>query len=178
MEDKTFINRLLHSHADEMVRFIERQTSAQFVESPNGKWSAGQNLDHLNKSLSPVNLALRLPRFVLKLLFGKPNRTPRTYDQLVERYHQKLAAGGKASRQFIPPTISADQKEKLIIKFRKETRAMSKLMSHWQEDQLDSYLLPHPLLGKLTIREMLFFSAYHIQHHHKLLQARHAFEIG
>ena len=33
--------------------------------------------------------------------------------------------------------------------------------------QLDHYLLPHPLLGKITLREMLFFSAYHIQHHTK-----------
>ncbi len=172
MEDKTFIDRLLHSHADAMVQFIESQNATQFVASPNGKWSAGQNLDHLNKSLSPVNLALRLPRLVLSMLFGKPNRKPRTYDELVERYHQKLAAGGKASGQFIPPPISADQKEKLINKFRKQTEAMSRLMSQWQEDQLDRYLLPHPLLGKLTIREMLFFSAYHIRHHHKLLLER------
>jgi DinB superfamily len=172
MEDKTFIDRLLHAHADEMVLFMESQTATQFVESPNGKWSAGQNLDHLNKSLSPVNLALRLPGFVLSVMFGKPNRKPRTYDELVERYHQKLAAGGKASAQFIPPHINAGQKEKLLIRFRKEIKFMSKRMSHWSEEQLDNYLLPHPLLGKLTLREMLFFSAYHIHHHHKLLQER------
>jgi len=173
MEDKKFIEIRLRTHADDLVSFVNTQTSSQFIETPDGKWSVGQNLDHLNKSLSPVNLALRLPRFVLRVLFGKPNRTPRTYDELVERYHQKLAAGGKASGQFIPPSINADQKEKLIIKFRKEIGAMGKLMNHWPEDQLDNYLLPHPLLGKLTIREMLFFSTYHIKHHLQLLQKRH-----
>lgn len=172
MEDKAFIDRLLHSHAEEMIRFIEGLSAPQFVEAPNGKWSAGQNLDHLNKSLSPVNLALRLPRFVLRWLFGKPNRKPRSYDELVERYHQKLAAGGRASGQFIPPGIRIDQKENLINRFRKETRTMSKLMSHCREDQLDNYLLPHPLLGKLTLREMLFFSVYHIKHHSESLKAR------
>jgi DinB superfamily len=172
MEDKKYIENLLQKHADELLRFIEQQSSSQFVESPGGKWSVGQNLDHLNRSLSPVNLALRLPRFVLRLLFGKPNRKPRTYDELVERYHQKLAAGGKASGQFIPPQINADQKEKLISKFRKETESMNRLMTNWTEEQLDQCLLPHPLLGKLTMREMLFFSVYHIQHHTRLLIAR------
>ncbi len=172
MEDKKFIETLLRTHADDLVSFVNTQSASQFIETPGGKWSVGQNLDHLNKSLSPVNLALRLPRFVLRVLFGKPNRTPRTYDELVDRYHQKLAAGGRASGQFIPPSINADKKDKLIEKFRKETIAMSKLMNHSQENQLDNYLLPHPLLGKLTLREMLFFSVYHIKHHMELLKAR------
>ena len=30
---------------------------------------------------------------------------------------------------------------------------------------LDRYRLPHPLLGKLTVREMLFFTVYHNYHH-------------
>jgi hypothetical protein len=178
MEDKKFIDHLLHTHADEFIGWMEHQTVDQFEETPNRKWSAGQNLDHLNRSLTPVNLALRLPRFVLRLLFGKPNRKPRTYDELVSRYHQKLAAGGKASGRFIPPGINADQKVKLLLKFRQETTAMSRLMSRWKEDQLDHYLLPHPLLGKLTIREMLFFSVYHIRHHHQLLQERAQPEVG
>jgi hypothetical protein len=38
-------------------------------------------------------------------------------------------------------------------------------MHTWSEDDLDNHRLPHPLLGKLTVREMLFFTLYHIQHH-------------
>jgi len=38
-------------------------------------------------------------------------------------------------------------------------------LRNWQDENLDEYLLPHPLLGKLTIREMLFFTLYHDQHH-------------
>ncbi len=35
----------------------------------------------------------------------------------------------------------------------------------WSEAALDRYRLPHPLLGKLTVREMLFFTLYHNAHH-------------
>jgi len=37
----------------------------------------------------------------------------------------------------------------------------------YNEQQLDSYILPHPLIGKLTLREMLYFTLYHAEHHHK-----------
>jgi hypothetical protein len=35
----------------------------------------------------------------------------------------------------------------------------------WGEGSLDRCRLPHPLLGKLTVREMLFFTLYHNLHH-------------
>ena len=53
-----------------------------------------------------------------------------------------------------------------------KTRMIKRIESWSREKQLDHFLLPHPLLGKITLREMLFFSAYHIQHHTKLLEDR------
>ena len=35
----------------------------------------------------------------------------------------------------------------------------------WDETELDQYMLPHPILGKLTVREMLFFTIYHNLRH-------------
>ena len=172
MEDKKFIIGLLTTNAEEFVRFVESRSQEKFTESLNGKWSVGQNIDHLIRSLSPVNRALALPSFVLRIAFGKPNRTPRGYQELVDRYHQKLAAGGRASARFIPTAISWQQKTKMIADFTRQKEKMTQLMDIWTENQLDNYLLPHPLLGKLTLREMLFFSAYHIQHHLGLLELR------
>jgi hypothetical protein len=34
-----------------------------------------------------------------------------------------------------------------------------------QEERLDQYLAPHPLLGKITLRELTFFTIYHSHHH-------------
>lgn len=172
MEDKAFIRSLLKKNADRLISFAEQQTPMLFEESKEGKWSTGQILSHLIKSISPVNLALRLPRFSLRLLFGKPNRKPRTYEALVRRYLEKLAAGGKAPTPFLPPIIPATEKDKFIKKFEVECSKMHNLMNKWSEDALDDYLVPHPLLGKLTVREMLFFSLYHIEHHLTQLESR------
>jgi hypothetical protein len=172
MEDKRFIESLLRAHAKAFIHLIGSLNANEFEATPGGKWSAGQNLDHLNKSMRPVNLALRFPPFLLRLLFGKPNRKPRSYDELVERYKQKLAAGGVASKPFIPPVVHWRQKNKCLTRFQYQVEKMCMLSSRWNEIHLDGCLLPHPLLGKLTVREMLFFSAYHIQHHYYLLEQR------
>jgi len=172
LEDKKFIQQLLSQNASAFVDFIAQQPEAKFLETPSSKWSVGQNLEHLIKSLAPVNQALLLPGFMLRLLFGTPNRKPRSYQELVDRYKQKLAAGGRATGRFVPATITWPDKEKKIVAFKKETETMIRRLNSWREDQLDQYLLPHPLLGKLTLREMLFFSGYHIEHHLKVFTNR------
>jgi uncharacterized damage-inducible protein DinB len=35
----------------------------------------------------------------------------------------------------------------------------------WEEDQLDEAQLPHPIIGKITVREMLFFTIHHNLRH-------------
>lgn len=172
MEDKKFIQQLLSQNAAAFVDFVAQQPEAKFLETPKGKWSVGQNLEHLIRSLAPVNQALLLPGFVLRLLFGTPNRKPRTYQELVDRYKQKLAAGGRASGRFVPPAIEWNARDKKIEAFNRERDKMIARLNSWSESKLDNYLLPHPLLGKLTLREMLFFSVYHIEHHLKLLEER------
>lgn len=172
MEDKAFISTLLSTNSAAFVHYVNKQSEIEFTSTPQDKWSVGQNVEHLIKSLSPVNLALLLPGFVLRFQFGTPNRNPRTYQELVNRYHEKLQAGGRASAQFVPPPIAWADKDKKVAAFVHETNTMIKRLNSWSESQLDSYLLPHPLLGKLTLREMLFFSGYHIEHHLKLLKGR------
>ncbi len=136
-----------------------------FIQNPSGKWSAGQHLDHLIKSGKPILMVLKLPHFLLRLFFGRPNRTGRSYEELVKKYRSKLDAGGKAPGRFIPPVVSFPEKDRKIDFFRSLKEKLKKEVAKLSEEQLDNYLLPHPLLGKLTLREMLFFTIYHNQHH-------------
>ena len=43
-----------------------------------------------------------------------------------------------------------------------------KKVENWKESDLDKYVLPHPLLGKISLREMLYFTDFHILHHNTL----------
>lgn len=152
--------------------FIASLDKEQFEATPNGKWSAGQNLDHLIRSIKPLQMAYGLPKFVLGILFGKANRPSKTYDELVNKYKTKLVAGGRASGPFIPPAVSFEKKDELIKSYAQQKRKLIIKIEKQKEEALDKYILPHPLLGKLTLREMLFFTIHHNEHHLELLKSR------
>jgi len=103
-------------------------------------------------------------------LFGQANRPSRTYAALVEKYQQKLAAGYRASRQYLPPPVELADRKKLAQRLQKQVENLRQRSMKYSEDQLDTLLLPHPLLGKLTLREMLYFTAYHVEHHQQLTE--------
>lgn len=134
------------------------------------KWSVSENTRHLMLAVSPVILAFSLPKFILRLFFGKPNRQSRSFDDLLAKYIGKLEAGGKASKPYVPNTQKDNvTKETELKKFMiLHDRFISKI-DRWKDGDLDSYLLPHPLLGKITLREMLYFTTFHIQHHHQTI---------
>lgn len=142
---------------------------ATFTYTPMGKWSAGQHVEHLLRSTRPVYMALGLPGFLLRLLFGKPNRQPRSYNELVAKYQAKLAAGGAATGRFVPPPVHFAQKEAKLQQFTELQQKLQARILQSSDKKLDNYLLPHPLLGKLTLREMLYFTVYHTEHHVTIL---------
>lgn len=157
-------NKLSEDHQS-FIAYIAAMPAEAFLQSHNGKWTAGQQLEHIYLSVKPVRQALSLPKFLSRFLFGKANRESRTYDALVERYLQKLAGGGRAPGRFVPQPVQFDKKEKLVQKLEIEVAGLSKKLDRYKEAELDTYLLPHPLLGKLTLREMMYFTIYHVTHH-------------
>ncbi|MCA6379411.1 MAG: DinB family protein [Cytophagales bacterium] len=167
MEKEELKHLLLLQH-DNYIKRIQSLNDSQLLIASPGKWNAVQLLDHIVRSVSPVSLALSLPAFLLRLIFGTANRKSRSYEELVARYHDKLKAGGRASGRFVPPP-KTDSVEKLSTNLSKVVQALARRIDRFSETQLDRLILPHPLLGKLTLREMLYFTIYHVQHHQKQL---------
>jgi len=172
IHDKPQIISALTEKIEAFNNYIAPLNQEQFEATPGGKWSAGQNLDHLIRAIKPLQLAYSLPKFALTILFGKTNRPSRTYDEVVNNYKTKLGAGGKASKPFIPPTIKFEKKDELIKKYDEQKQKMISKIEKQSETDLDKYILPHPLLGKVTLREMLYFTIHHNEHHLELLKKR------
>ncbi len=149
---------------------IQSLNEKDFMFSNNEKWTAGQQLDHIFRSVSPLVQAFMLPKFVPRLLFGKANRPSKSYDELVNKYKEKLSKGGVATGQFVPPAISYDKKEKLCKQVNSKVEKLCKQVNLFSEQQLDEYILPHPLLGKLTVREMLYFTMHHVNQHLEIMR--------
>ena len=171
---KDEIIKKIETAAQEFSNFCSGIDNESFFREPLKKWSIAQNVSHLVTSAKATKLAYTLPRFLIRLYAGKPNRLSRSYDELVNKYKLKLQQGGKASKQFIPEKISDKiGKDKCLDDF---ISSMSKLTSSidkkWNDNQLDQYIAPHPLLGKVTQRELAYFTAYHIEHHLAIIKKR------
>ena len=162
---KQIIVEQLDIHHAEFRRLIRSLDEKNYLLAPVGKWNAGQQLDHICRSVQPVNLAFGMPGVMLRLMFGKANRPSRTYEDLIEKYKTKLAEGGRAGGRFVPGKAEWTGREKLLDRLEKLVADLGSKAESMSESRLDSFILPHPLLGKLTLREMLYFTIYHVQHH-------------
>ncbi|MCB0840049.1 MAG: DinB family protein [Bacteroidetes bacterium] len=161
---------------DEFAQWIADQPDDHFDQGPEGKWSTGQHLGHLIQGTNPLNMALNMPRVALKMQFGKPNRPVRSYDEVVQRYLDRLAQAGTISNNpYGPKPVSRDDKGKMLDDFLTGKEKLVKNIGKWNEEQLDDYLLPHPLMGKMLVREVLFFMVYHTEHHLNTLKEKYVF---
>ena len=145
-----------------------------FFDKPAEKWSVAENVQHLVISTGTSNLAFTLPKFLLRLTAGTANRPSRTYEELVAKYKQKLAEGGRASGRFVPKATNASAgKSVFLAKWQKTTTEFIKaLQLKRTETDLDKYLVRHPLLGRITLRELCYFTIYHTQHHQAIIENR------
>jgi DinB family protein len=144
-----------------------------FFERDGDVWSPSDNLDHMIKAVKPITKALKLPKITLHVMFGKPDKVSVSYEELCKLYRDVLASGGQASGRYLPNQQSPKEdtekcKSNLLQQWSDAGEELVSAADKWREDDLDRYQLPHPLLGKLTVREMLYFTIYHNLRHASL----------
>lgn len=143
-----FINQSFHDVND----WFNNHDDNKFNIGPSGKWDTSQHLDHLITSAKMLNKGIRIPKFILKYKFGKPNRELRTLDQIKARYHQKLS---EIPDDFVNPIsskkFSIAEKSQALNEFAEAGKKLTNSINRWSEKQLDAYIIPHPLLGRMLV---------------------------
>ncbi len=174
----------LDSIAEKMIDWYHEQPEDQFnKEFIAGKWTMAGHLYHLIKSTKGVSKAMAMPKLALRTAFGKSNRTERTFDQQYKKYIDTLFSIAETTGQgvippekFVPAPGRTFDKEALLKRFSGEIIAMKQQLEKWKEKDLGVYVLPHPAMGKLTIREMIYFTIFHTKHHLDNLQENYVAE--
>lgn len=168
IETKENILDEIATASQKAIAWFDAIPPEQFFTRQPPAWSASDNVDHLIRAIRPVALVLKMPKTGLQMLFGK-TAASRTYDEVCKSYEEQIARGGQAGGIYLPDqTPPADpEKHKIVLleKLNKASNSLLDAVQKWDDADLDRYQLPHPLLGKLTVREMLFFSIYHTLRH-------------
>jgi len=167
--------RLQQLHG-ESNNFLGTLFDPEFFTPQGEKWSPAEQVRHLTKSVRPVAQALRLPRIALALRFGRKRAMSRSLAEIETLYQKKLKTGVTAGR-FAPSSQPAPsdprlRRSEIMQRWQETHRQLEQAIATWPEAALDRYRLPHPVLGKLTLREMLFFTLYHNAHHVRQVYGR------
>ena len=165
MQTKQDIISELENIFNETTAFIEQVDDSIFNKSIDKKWSIAENIDHLSITQNVTALSFNMPKMLLKQLFKTNNRISWNYDETVWKYQRTLNSGGKASFAFQPKVSLAKNKKIVLYFWKKSCDSFLNAAKSWNEEDLDIYIIPHPLIGKITMREFLFFSVYHVKHH-------------
>jgi len=173
--DKETIADLLETKHSELISWLENQPEDSWTVGPENKWTTGQQALHLLQSIKPLNDALSMPKFLLRYKFGKANRPIRDYNAIVKRYQERLRDSTgktfKGSQNMKIPTLA--DKDYLINRLQTESKKLQYKTKKISDKNLDSIVLPHPLMGKMPVREIIMWTAHHVEHHTKILKEKY-----
>jgi hypothetical protein len=164
MTKKVIISSLTGKY-DSFIKFINELTKEEYLYSNKGKWGAEQQLEHIVLCVKPLVQVFSMDKEIIGQTFGRTNRESRNYDALLNDYIGKLTEGGKAPDRYEPETTLSNSKEKLTESLVNLIKELCLKIDTFSEQELDSLLIPHPLLKNLTLREMLYNTIYHVEHH-------------
>jgi len=159
----------------QIIEVLEEKHKELFLwleNHPDQKWTTGQHILHLEISARMLNKALSMPRFLLKYKFGTSNRPSRTYQEVAKRYNERLAENQERAKKFNQDLKIPDieKKYQLISKLQILNKKLQYKTNKLKGKDLDTLLLPHPLMGKMTVREIIMWSAHHTDHHLDILK--------
>ncbi|GAB3692557.1 hypothetical protein GCM10027592_11620 [Spirosoma flavus] len=165
----TDLKQQLASECQQFIAVINSVSEHEFQLHVADKWSIAEVTQHLYLSARPVVRLMTGPREVLRQ-WDSLDVASHTYQELKSNYEKVLASGMKAPANMTPRTEDADvAKNELVKRLMDVYQALMDATATWSEEELDTYCIPHPALGKLTVRDMLLFTCIHTQHHLQLL---------
>ena len=172
---KHYVTQLLE---DKHQYFFDwyNQNENSWEEGPENKWSAGQHTVHLINSIKPLILALSTPKFILKLLYGKLKRTQLDYNALASNYRENLILKDKLAKKIgaNTKTTTLNEKVEMLNTLDELKNKLIQKLNKWSKEDLENICLPHPLLGKLSVIEVLAWTAYHTEYHADLLRKNYS----
>ena len=160
----------LESNAEFCAEFFAKLPDSVMFDGDPDHWSPAHHLVHLTQASISVERALRSGK-----LPSHPTAKSRTYAEVRDAATASLAATPKdrllemGRRAVIAPGTA---KPEIVEGFTTASAGLRTAAAEWTEDALDRHAIVHPLMGELTVREMLLFFVVHERHHFKSVRTR------
>jgi DinB superfamily len=161
---QTELVQALEARQNELKIFFSSIPEDDFLADAGPKWNPAQHLIHLTKSGSRIAQGLQVKDQLPN--FDQPSS--RGYETIRDTYLAalKLAPAELLAKVGASVQVDADSSQAQIIgAYLLAGTQLREAAQTWSENDLDAKAMPHPVLGNLSIREMLEFVVYHDLHH-------------
>jgi hypothetical protein len=156
-----------------------REIEAYFLALPNSPffdgdathWGPAHHLSHLTIGHKRVARGLGSPA----LLPANPRGRSRNFEEIRDLYRTglPLVPKEKLLDNPLPPKLEPGATQADVVAgFVTASAKLREVAATWNEAESDARSLPHPFLGLLSVREMLFFFVVHDRHHLDGVRAR------
>lgn len=160
----------LLSNAETIAAYFAGIPDQRLFDGDPDHWSPAHHLMHLARSSAMVGRALRAGG-----LRVHPTSRSRPYSEVLGAAASSVAATPRATLLEMGRVVVIEpgtSRSDVIADFERASADLRAAAADWSEDALDRHALRHPLIGEMTVREMLFFTVFHERHHLKLVRNR------
>jgi hypothetical protein len=164
--NKTLLNQHLQAATENCLNASTSVSDAVFFDNSNGKWSIAENLIHLAIVAKRFGSTFTMPKEQLAN-FGLATQSSRPFDGILAAYLKALEGMAVAPKAFVAVQTADDTRTSVIERYNNAHSLLGTNLMTFTEEDLDKYQVPHPLLGLLTMREMMDFIVFHLGHHQK-----------
>jgi hypothetical protein len=169
------VSELQRVHA-ESVEYWRGYTTSEFFHRPAPDvWAPVDQVRHLTKSMRAMRAGFDMPKVLLLFRFGIGFRSSRGLEELRRAYDARLRPFPRnpfAARELDAADRNDAGRAREMQAHAATVDDLCRAIGHWSEASLDRFVLPHPLLGRLTAREMGIFAVIHNVHHVRVAEGR------
>jgi hypothetical protein len=177
LRDAADLLAALRREGDRIAAFFRSVPESRFFVGSDADWSPAHHVEHLALAHTTVARGLRAG----SRLPAHASGVSRSYAQVRDKYRATLAATPAAFLRANPfaPTIHTGIGARAVVQRYEDAHALlCAAAGTWNESELDTRAVSHPLLGPLSMREMLYFMLYHDAHHAAVVAAKLAAAPG
>ena len=160
----------LRSNAETIAAYFAGIPDPRLFDGDPDHWSPAHHLMHLARSSAMVGRALRKGGLPVH-----PTSRSRPYSEVLGAAASSVAATPRAKLLEMGRVVvlqPGTTRSEVLASFEHASADLRAVAAEWSEDALDRHALPHPLIGEMTVREMLYFTVFHERHHLRLVRNR------
>ena len=169
---KAEILAALESNSETLAAYFSSIPASAFFAGDSDHWSPAHHLAHLTQTSAAVERGLRsaeLPAHEAAQSRSYAEVRDTAFRSLTATPHDTLLTMGRRV-QIEPGATIAD----IVTAFVAAGASLRAAIDAWDEDAMDRRAMKHPLIGLLSVREMLMFVIVHERHHLRNVQTRMA----